>query len=89
MVPAILLKDPSTWKANVEVFCHYYHQDIPNTAGLPAEQHLWQRMWNEKKENAEDIPEKVSSTLKYVEPTLFPTIYTILQILATIPVASC
>ena len=50
---------------------------------------LWQRLWNEKKEKAEEIPEKISSTIKIVDPIAFPNIFTILQIVATIPVTSC
>ena len=38
---------------------------------------------------AEDIPEKIASTLKSVDPASFPNVFTILQILAPIPVTSC
>ena len=37
----------------------------------------------------ENIPEKISDTLKVVDPPSFPNVFAILQILATIPVTSC
>ena len=89
IVPSVLLKAPSTWKAQIQEFCHHYARDLPNVVGLPAELDLWQRIWTEKKEKAEDIPEKIASTLKSVDPASFPNVFTILQILATIPVTSC
>lgn len=83
------MKAPSTWKAQIQEFCHHYARDLPNVIGLPAELDLWQRIWTEKKEKAEDIPEKIASTLKSVYPASFPNVFTILQILETIPVTYC
>ena len=88
-MPAVLLNNSSTWKSHFEEFCQHYSQDIPNIAGLSVELDLWQRLWNEKKEKAEEIPEKISSTIKIVDPIAFPNIFTILQIVTTIPVTSC
>ena len=88
-VPSVLLKTPSTWKAQIQEFCHHYARDHLNVVGLPAEFDLWQRIWAKKKEKKGDIPEKIASTLKSVYPASFPNIFTILQILATIPVTSC
>ena len=88
-VPSVLLKTPSTWKAQIQEFCHHYARDHLNVVGLPTEFDLWQRIWTEKKEKTGDIPEKIASTLKSVYPASFPNIITILQILATIPVTSC
>ena len=89
IVPSVLLNTPSTWEAQIQEFCHHYARDLPNVVGLPAELDLWQRMWIQKKEKAEDLPEKIASTLKSVDPASFANIFTILQILATIPVTSC
>ena len=47
------------------------------------------KIWTEKKEKEEDISEKIASALKSVDPASFPNVFTILQILATIPVTSC
>lgn len=89
IVPSVLLKAPATWKALIQEFRHHYARDLPNVVGLPAKLDLWQRIWTEKKEKAEDIPETIASPLKSVDPASFPNIFTILQILATIPVTSC
>ena len=89
IVPPVLLKAPPTWKAQIQEFCHHYARDLPNVVGLPAELDLWERIWTEKKAKAEDIPEKIASILKSVDPASFPNVFTILQILATIPVTSC
>ena len=56
-VPSVLLKTPSTWKAQILEFCHHYARDHLNVVGLPAEFDLWQRIWTEKKEKTGDIPE--------------------------------
>ena len=89
MYHLFLLKTPSTWKAQIQEFCHHYARDHLNVVGLPAEFDLWQRIWAKKKEKKGEIPEKIASTLKSVYPASFPNIFTILQILATIPVTSC
>lgn len=89
IAPSVLLKAPSTWKAQIQEFCHHYARDLPNVDGLPAELDLRQRIGTEKKEKAEDIPQKIVSTLKSVDSASFPNIFTILQILATIPATSC
>ena len=68
---------------------NHYSQDLPNVAGLTAELYLWERLWEEKKERAEDIPDKIATTLKVIHLDSFPNIFTILQILATVPVTSC
>ena len=77
-VPSLLLKTPSTWKAQIQEFCHHYARDHLNVVGLPAEFDLWQRIWTEKKEKTGDIPEKIASTLKSVYSASFPNIFTIL-----------
>ena len=39
-----------------------------------------------RRKEKEDIPDKIATTLKVIHPDSFPNIFTILQILATIPV---
>ena len=94
IVPAVLLNNLPSWKANVHEFCDDYPDDIPNAVGLHAELELWQRMWMQKRDEffvqrQENVPEKISETLKVVDPPSFPNVFAILQILATIPVTSC
>ena len=67
---------------------NYYGQDIPNYAGLPAELLLWERMWKTKSDRREDIPDSIDAILEQIEKGAYVNIYTILQILITIPISS-
>ena len=88
VIPSILLATDSIWKDNVREFCDHYRQDIPNYAGLPAELLLWERMWKEKKDRREDIPDSIGATLEQIDKDAYVNIYTMLQILITIPISS-
>jgi hypothetical protein len=69
-------------------FCQNYRQDIPNAAGLEAELILWERLWKDKEGKKEDIPDRISFTLKFTDKECFVNIFAILQVLATIPITS-
>ena len=86
-----MLANPSTWKNFVTSFCQHYSSDLPNIIGLPAELTLWQRRWEEEVEEVgiDKFPDRVSKTLISVDSVAFPNIFTILKVLATIPVTSC
>ena len=88
MIPSILLDTDPIWKDNVREFCNHYRQDIPNCAGLPAELLLWERMWKGKNDRKEDIPDSIDATLEQIDNGAYVNIYTILQILITIPISS-
>ena len=88
-MPTILLANLSSWKACVNTFCEHYVRDLPNVSGLPAELDLWQRMWKEKEEKGDEIPDRVTSTLKVVHQASFPNVFSILQVLTRILVTSC
>ena len=88
VIPSILLATDPIWKDNVREFCDHYRQDIPNYAGLPAELLLWERMWKEKKDRREDIPDSIGATLEQIDKDAYVNIYTMLQILITIPISS-
>ena len=72
IVPALMLRKVATWKTDVQAFTDVYMQDIPNPAGLSAELFLWERLWTEKRERSEDIPDKIATTLKIVHCESFP-----------------
>ena len=74
------------WNDNVREFCNHYRHDIPNYAGLPAELLLWERMWKGKNDRREDIPDSIDATLEQIDKGAYVNIYTILQILRTIPI---
>ena len=88
IIPSVLLVNNLNWRQNVQEFCDYYRQDIPNTAGLDAELHLWERMWRDQQARKAEIPDRISDTLKLVDKEAFVNIFTILQILATVPISS-
>ena len=88
IIPSVLLVNNLNWRQNVQEFCDYYRQDIPNAAGLDAELHLWERMWRDQQARQADIPDRISETLKLVDKQAFVNIFTILQILATVPISS-
>ena len=88
MIPSILLATDPIWKDNVKEFCNHYRQDIPNYAGLPAELLSWERIWNGKNDRREDIPDSIDATLEQIDKDSCVNIYTILQILITIPMSS-
>ena len=62
--------------------------DIPNYAGLPAELLLWERIWKGKNDRREDVPDSIDATLEQIDKDAYVNIYTILQILITIPISS-
>ena len=88
VIPSILLATDPIWKDNVREFCDHYRQDIPNYAGLPAELLLRERMWKEKKDRREDVPDSIGATLEQIDKDAYVNIYTMLQILITIPISS-
>ena len=88
MIPSILLATDPIWKDNVREFCNHHRQGIPNYEGLPAELLLWERMWNEKKDRREDIPDSIGATLEQIDKYAYVNIYTMLQIVITIPISS-
>ena len=88
ITPAVMLDSAASWKANVLDFCNYYRADLPNVGGLDAELVMWEHLWvNERNRNG-NIPDRVSEALAVVEQQAFCNIYTILQILCTIPISS-
>ena len=85
-----MLDNLASWKDNVREFCDYYTRDIPNVAGLEAELVMWERLWIDRQNRgvAADIPDRVSEALAVVDQQAFCNIYTILQLLATVPISS-
>ena len=81
--------DLLSWKENLQLFIDSYIEDIPNISGLPAELELWQRLWSEKNKNGEEIPDRISTTLKAADKDAYPNVFAILKVLATIPVTTC
>ena len=85
VIPSILLATDPIWKDNVREFCNHYRKDIPNYSGLPAELLLWERILKGKNDRRED---SIDATLEQIDKDAYVNIYTILQILITIPISS-
>ena len=85
VVPSLTLANLPTWKATLREFSEIHAEDMLNIASLSAELDLWERLWTERREKQEDIPQKISDTLQF-DPASFPNIFTILKVLGTIPV---
>jgi len=62
-----------------------YSDDLPSSADLSAELHMWQRLWV----NVSEKPDTVVTALKACNVELFPNVHTLLTIMATLPVTSC
>ena len=88
IIPSVLLATDPAWKANVEVFCIHYRQDMPNYAGLKAELLLWERLWKGRHQRHEEIPDSLEDTLKDIDKDAYVNIFAILKILITIPITS-
>ena len=88
LIPSVMLDNAAVWKARVREFCDHYRQDIPNIAGLDAEFILWERLWRDRNNRGDDIPDRVSQALAVVDKQAFCNIFTIMQLLATIPISS-
>lgn len=83
-----MLDFAASWKDNVREFCDYYRADLPNVGGLNAELIMWEQLWiNERNRNA-NIPDRVSEALAVIDQQAFCNIFTVLQILSTIPISS-
>ena len=91
IVPTAMLANPSTWRDSVKQFRQHYSSDLPNIVGLPAELTLWERRWEEQalEVDIDKLPDKVSKTLASVDPVAFPNIFSIVKLIATVPVTSC
>ena len=49
---------------------------------------LWETFWSSKRD-MKNLPDRVSDTLKQADPPIFPDIFTMLKILAVLPVTTC
>ena len=75
------------WKRALFNFCKQYVNDMPNISSLSHEFDNWESAWRDCP--AETAPDTLSKTMKLINPVSFPNIYTVLKILAVLPVTSC
>lgn len=89
ITPSVMLDNAASWKANVREFCGYYRGDLPNVGGLDAELIMWERLWRDQQLiRGVVIPDRVSQALAVIDKQAFCNVFTILQLLATVPISS-
>ena len=55
---------------------------------MNSEIDLWETFWSSKRD-MKNLPARISDTLKQTDPHIFPNIFTMLKILAVLPVTTC
>ena len=76
------------WRENFSEFCTMYKSDLPNERLMNSEMDLWETFWSSKRD-MKNLPARISDTLKQTDPLIFPNIFTMLKILAVLPVTTC
>ena len=91
LLPSEIIKNPSEIsKANFQSLLDFYEDDLPSSRSFECELNLWQNYWNSERcltiAEGLDTPAKV---LKHTDKDMYPNIYTLSVIMATLPVTSC
>ena len=73
--------------ALVEDNAKYYADDLPSSATLQQELHVWQSKW--KCVEKSNLPSTPSGSLAVTNKAMFPNIHTLLCIICTLPVITC
>ena len=74
-------------EATLQEFCIQYSSDLPNLSTVTYEGDNWESLWKEKR--AETFPTNIADTLQQTNPVTFPNIFTVLTILAVLPITTC
>ena len=65
----------------------FYNDDLPSSAGVSAEVHLWQVKWHGK--DPASVPNSAIKALQQADASFFPNIHCLLHIFCTMSVTSC
>ena len=91
LLPSEIIKHPSRiTQAEFDDLLKFYEDDLPSSRAFTAELDLWQNYWCSERCLA--IAEKLNTpekALKSMEKDLYPNVYVLLVLAATIPVTSC
>ena len=91
LLPSEIIKHPSRiTQAEFDDLLKFYEEDLPSSRAFTAELDLWQNYWCSERCLA--IAEKLNTpekALKSMEKDLYPNVYVLLVLAATIPVTSC
>ena len=75
------------WRDQLKAFLQQYHSDLPLLTCLSSEIDVWKNYWINC--HAQKMPDRILTTLKAVDPDMFPNIFVALKILAVLPVTTC
>ena len=77
---------PSGWRKKTIDYSQLIIGSLPSAHSLTAELDCWQMKWDAKDC---DPPNSVTCTLRETSPVMYPNVYTMLKLCATLPVTSC
>ena len=79
------------WKEELKKFLKIYEDDLSPFNNIETEMDMWELYWKTQNQNNLPVPKTLSTTLKEIRDmkVTFPTIFTVLQLLVTIPVTTC
>ena len=79
------------WKEEFKQFLKIYEDDLSPFNNTETEMNMWELYWKTQHQENLAAPKKLSAILKEIRhmKVTFPTIFTALQLLVTIPVTTC
>ena len=88
LLPSEIIKNPSSVSgADCKTLLEFYDDDLPSSRSFEAELHLWQNYWNSEEHlTLADGLSTSDKVLKYTDKDMYPNIYTLIIIIATLPV---
>ena len=91
LLPSEIIKNSSELStADIQSLSDFYEDDLPSSRSFECELNLWQNYWNS--EGCLTIAEGLNTLAKVLKNTdkdMYSSIYTLLVIMATLPVTSC
>ncbi|XP_065683294.1 52 kDa repressor of the inhibitor of the protein kinase-like [Hydra vulgaris] len=74
------------WRSNFLLFSNEYEDELPEPRYIMTELNMWEDYWRSVKNS---LPTTLTKLLPLIDRITFPNIFTLIQILATIPVTTC
>ena len=78
---------PSSSVKDVHEAVGFYHDDLPNSSIVDEEYKRWKEKWVSIK--LEERPQSLTEAMKQCCPQSLPNIFSLLKLLATLPLNSC
>ena len=83
LIPSIIIDRELDLQAAIEL----YSRDLPSPELIPQELLRWKMKW--KSIPRDKVPTSCAETLHNIDPELYPNIFVLLKLAATLPVTSC